>query len=73
MLNPICQHCEARGITKEYDIGEDGKTLKLIVDHVIPVHVRPDLRLVLENTQTLCRACHKVKTDNDVLIYGAAE
>ena len=62
-LEPWCRRCEERGIIV---------AAKLIVDHVIPLHVRPDLRLDLDNTQTLCRRCHKIKTDEDLRRYGAA-
>ncbi|HEY2252500.1 MAG TPA: HNH endonuclease [Planctomycetaceae bacterium] len=62
--NPWCQDCEA----------EDGRieVEDLIVDHTIPVHVRPLLRLVIENTRTLCRRHHAIKTDRDIQRYGAA-
>jgi len=34
----------------------------LHADHRIPIAVRPDLRLVLDNLQTLCDGCHSRKT-----------
>jgi 5-methylcytosine-specific restriction endonuclease McrA len=34
----------------------------LHADHRIPIAVRPDLRLVLDNFQTLCDRCHNRKT-----------
>ena len=34
----------------------------LHADHRIPIAVRPDLRLVLDNLQTLCDQCHNRKT-----------
>lgn len=34
----------------------------LHADHVIPVQERPELRLVLNNLQTRCNACHSRKT-----------
>ena len=36
-----------------------------IVDHILPVDERPDLRLVAENLQSLCRSHHAVKTAED--------
>jgi 5-methylcytosine-specific restriction endonuclease McrA len=62
--NPWCQACEAETGRIEVEA--------LIVDHVIPVHVRPNLRLVIENTQTLCRPHHAKKTERDIERYGAA-
>jgi 5-methylcytosine-specific restriction endonuclease McrA len=34
----------------------------LHADHELPIAVRPDLRLVLTNLQTLCDRCHNRKT-----------
>lgn len=62
-LNPFCQRCEQSG-RLEWE--------KLIVDHKIPVRIAPDLRLEIENTQTLCRKCHAIKTAEDEARYGPA-
>ena len=37
----------------------------LEVDHIQPVERRPDLALVLDNLQTLCKACHLDKTTRE--------
>ena len=39
-----------------------GSRVGLEVDHVQPRERRPDLALVLDNVQTLCRDCHLPKT-----------
>lgn len=36
-----------------------------VVDHIVPFAERPDLALDYENTQSLCRDCHNVKTGKD--------
>jgi|ERR1043166_1648456 5-methylcytosine-specific restriction endonuclease McrA len=62
-INPFCQDCEQEGRLTWH---------RLIVDHTIPVHVRPDLRLAIDNTRTLCRPHHAKKTEEDLKKYGAA-
>lgn len=49
---PICRECEKRGRT----------TLTEQIDHIEPRSKRPDLELVRENLQGLCRGCHNAKT-----------
>jgi 5-methylcytosine-specific restriction enzyme A len=53
---PLCRRCITTG-----DI--EPATL---VDHIIPIRERPDLRLTRSNLQPLCRACHDVKTQEDM-------
>ncbi|NBS69248.1 HNH endonuclease [bacterium] len=50
--HPLCRSCEQLGRT----------TVASLVDHIIPLRLRPDLRLDPENLQPLCRSCHAVKT-----------
>ena len=56
----LCQHC----LKKKRIVQAD------VVDHIIPIKVRWDLRLSLDNTQALCNACHAVKTAEDKRKYG---
>lgn len=60
-LSPFCVRCEAKDLVTAVEI----------VDHIIPVVIRPDLRLRIDNTQSLCRACHADKTAEDVRSYGS--
>lgn len=50
--HPLCVWCENKGLTVAVEI----------VDHIIPITVRPDLRLEGSNLQSLCRSCHGIKT-----------
>src|SRR5690242_7894025 len=56
----LCQDCQKQGFL----------TLAKIVDHILPIYVRPDWRLELGNTQVLCGPCHGTKTSNDLHDYG---
>ena len=53
--NPLCEHCEARGLVRPMTT----------VDHIKPVDEFPELALSFENTQSLCDFCHGVKTKAD--------
>ena len=48
----LCLHC----------LAANRVILAIDVDHIVPVTVRPDLRLDLTNLQSLCRSCHVRKT-----------
>ena len=53
--NPFCNKCQAAA---------------KMVDHIIPIYVRWDLRLDKSNLQSLCWSCHNVKTMEDLKNYG---
>lgn len=54
---PACRYCQEMGITEPAEH----------VDHIIPLHVRPDLRLEPTNLQPLCPECHNsVKAREEV-------
>jgi 5-methylcytosine-specific restriction enzyme A len=55
----LCQHCLEK---KEI-------TLADVVDHIIPIRVAWEYRLVLENLQSLCNSCHAKKTLEDKREY----
>ena len=54
--NFTCQMCGATGVY-------------LQADHIKPMHVIPELTLVINNGQSLCVPCHKAKTRRDYAIY----
>jgi 5-methylcytosine-specific restriction protein A len=56
----LCQHCLPTGRVVPSQL----------VDHILPIHVRPDWRLEIGNTQVLCFDCHTVKTSEDMQRYG---
>ena len=58
---PFCEDCLQEGIRNDEDIE---------VDHVIPIDVRPDLRLEITNLRSRCRRHHRLKTNADQQQYG---
>jgi 5-methylcytosine-specific restriction enzyme A len=50
--NPLCKHCRQQGIA----------TIASEVDHIVPIALRPELRLTWSNLQSLCKSCHSKKT-----------
>jgi len=54
--DPMCQirtHCASKPLI--YQIAVE-------VDHIIPIHDRPQLRLVWTNLQSSCHSCHSAKS-----------
>ncbi len=60
--NPLCVHCLAKDKIVPVEI----------CDHIIPVHIHPDGVKDEDNLQSLCRSCHHIKTQEDLLKYGSA-
>jgi len=56
----LCQEC----------LNEQKITPATEVDHIVPIRVRWDLRLRLDNTRSLCHSHHMRKTQEDKWRYG---
>jgi len=54
---PLCRHCLREGRVEA----------ATCVDHIVPISIAPDLRLVRSNLQALCHACHTRKTRAEML------
>jgi len=62
--HPLCRMCEAQGRV----------TAASVVDHVLTIADRPDLRLDWNNLQPLCKPCHdRDKQREDARGRGAVE
>ncbi len=55
MEEPLCRHCLLGGRV----------AAATLVDHIVPILINPDLRLVRSNLQALCASCHNRKTRID--------
>jgi len=51
-INPLCEECLKAGIVKQAEE----------VHHIKPVADYPELRLAIDNLQSLCKTCHNKKT-----------
>ena len=56
MEEPLCRHC----------LREGRVTAATLVDHIVPLSQRLDLRLDRTNLQSLCVRCHSLKTQADL-------
>lgn len=57
-LHPLCQ-CE------DCDEGRKRLTPANVVDHIVSIEERPDLRLDLSNLRSMSKACHDRRTAKD--------
>ena len=58
---PYCRYCARDGLVAAAQV----------TDHIVPIQVRPDLRLEWGNLQSLCRRCHdSVKAQEEKAAYG---
>jgi 5-methylcytosine-specific restriction endonuclease McrA len=53
---PLCRFCAGKGLA----------VAATEVDHIVPIALRPDLRLVRSNLRPLCRSCHASLTASGV-------
>jgi len=53
--DPLCERCLKRGIVKPMNE----------VHHIIPIDVRPDLRLAMSNLESICLDCHHEEHKED--------
>lgn len=49
---PLCRFCQQRGELVE----------ATVIDHIVPIAVRPELRLDRSNLRALCKPCHDAHT-----------
>lgn len=58
---PYCRYCARLGRTVVAEVS----------DHIIPIRIRPDLRLVRANIQSLCKRCHdSTKQQEEKELWG---
>jgi 5-methylcytosine-specific restriction enzyme A len=57
--NRLCQHCLNRKRITYADM----------VDHIVPIKINWELRVSINNLQSLCNACHRAKTEADKRKY----
>jgi len=61
--DPYCRYCARHGRV----------TLAKVSDHIIPIRIRPDLRLARDNIQSLCKLCHdSIKQAEEIAMYGVS-
>lgn len=66
----LCQRClkQKKIVTGSYD--KNGRFIRNIVDHIIPILIDWNKRLDKRNLQVLCQKCHNQKTAADKKLYG---
>ena len=48
------------------ECGKCGNQNNLVMDHIIPIAIQPELAYAENNLQIICRKCHLIKTSNDL-------
>lgn len=63
-----------QALTRDYYICQlCGQPNSRTVDHIVPIEFNPSKRAELSNLMTVCRSCHKKKTEWEQKYYGTGK